>query len=55
VRVYTAQVAPEVSGTVVSLHITDTYFVHKGDVLFQAWFIFGHFGVTDGRAEWAGR
>jgi multidrug resistance efflux pump len=35
VRVYTAQVAPEVSGTVVSLHITDTYFVHKGDVLFQ--------------------
>jgi multidrug resistance efflux pump len=24
-----------VSGTVVSLHITDTYFVHKGDVLFQ--------------------
>src|ERR1700678_517817 len=35
VRVYTAEVAPEVSGTVVSLHITDTYFVHKGDVLFQ--------------------
>jgi predicted secreted protein len=21
----------------------------------EAWFIFGHFGVTDGRAEWAGR
>jgi multidrug resistance efflux pump len=35
VRVYTAEVAPEVSGTVVSLPITDTYFVHKGDVLFQ--------------------
>jgi multidrug resistance efflux pump len=35
VRVYTAQVAPEVSGTVVSLPITDTYFVRKGDVLFQ--------------------
>jgi multidrug resistance efflux pump len=35
VRVYTAEVAPEVSGTVVSLHITATYFVHKGDVLFQ--------------------
>jgi multidrug resistance efflux pump len=35
VRVYTVRVAPEVSGTVVSLPITDTYFVHKGDVLFQ--------------------
>ena len=35
VRVYTAEVAPGVSGTVVSLPITDTYFVHKGDVLFQ--------------------
>jgi multidrug resistance efflux pump len=35
VRVYTVQVAPEVSGTVVSLPITDTQFVHKGDVLFQ--------------------
>jgi multidrug resistance efflux pump len=35
VRVYTVQVAPEVSGTVVSLPLTDTQFVHKGDVLFQ--------------------
>ena len=35
VRVYTAQVAPKVRGTVVSLHTSDTYFVHKGDVLFQ--------------------
>jgi multidrug resistance efflux pump len=35
VRVYTVQVAPEVSGTVVSLPIKDTQFVHKGDVLFQ--------------------
>jgi multidrug resistance efflux pump len=35
VRVNTVQVAPEVSGTVVSLPLTDTQFVHKGDVLFQ--------------------
>jgi multidrug resistance efflux pump len=35
VRVYTVQLAPEVSGTVVSLPLTDTQFVHKGDVLFQ--------------------
>ena len=35
VRVYTVQLAPEVSGTVVSLPIKDTQFVHKGDVLFQ--------------------
>jgi multidrug resistance efflux pump len=35
VRVYTVHVAPEVSGTVVSLPLTDTQFVHKGDVLFQ--------------------
>src|ERR1700678_143857 len=35
VRVYTVQVAPEVSGTVVSLPITSTQYVHKGDVLFQ--------------------
>jgi multidrug resistance efflux pump len=35
VRVYTIQLAPEVSGTVVSLPIKDTQFVHKGDVLFQ--------------------
>jgi multidrug resistance efflux pump len=35
VRVYTVQLAPEVSGTVVSLPIKATQFVHKGDVLFQ--------------------
>jgi multidrug resistance efflux pump len=35
VRVYTIQVAPEVSGTVFSLPIKGTQFVHKGDVLFQ--------------------
>jgi len=35
VRVYTVQLAPEVSGTVVSLPIKGVQFVHKGDVLFQ--------------------
>jgi RND family efflux transporter MFP subunit len=35
VRVYTVQVAPEVSGTVVDLSIKDNQFVHKGDVLFR--------------------
>jgi len=35
VRVYTVQVAPEVSGTVVSLPIKGVQFLHKGDVLFQ--------------------
>jgi multidrug resistance efflux pump len=35
VRVYTVQVAPEVSGTVVSLPVRDNQFVHKGDLLFQ--------------------
>jgi multidrug resistance efflux pump len=35
VRVYTVQVAPEVSGTVVSLPIKGVQFVNKGDVLFQ--------------------
>ena len=35
VRVYTVQLAPEVSGTVVSLPVGDTQFVHKGDVIFQ--------------------
>ena len=35
VRVYTVQVAPEVSGTVVELPIKGPQFVHKGDVLFQ--------------------
>ena len=35
VRVYTVQLAPEVSGTVVSLPIKGTQFVHRGDVLFQ--------------------
>jgi multidrug resistance efflux pump len=35
VRVYTVQVAPEVSGTVVRLAVKDNQFVHKGDVLFE--------------------
>ena len=35
VRVYTVQVAPEVSGTVVELPVKDNQFVHKGDVLFR--------------------
>src|ERR1700760_1582234 len=35
VRGYTVQLAPEVSGSVVSLPLTSTQFVHKGDVLFQ--------------------
>ena len=35
VRVYTVQIAPEVSGTVVELPIRDNQFVHKGDVLFR--------------------
>src|SRR5271155_5876194 len=35
VRVYTVQLAPEVSGTVVSLPIKGVQFLHKGDVLFQ--------------------
>ena len=35
VRVYTVQVAPEVSGKVVSLPIKGVQFLHKGDVLFQ--------------------
>ncbi|MCQ8240167.1 HlyD family secretion protein [Rhizosaccharibacter radicis] len=35
VRVYTVQVAPEVSGTVVGLPVADNQFVHKGDLLFQ--------------------
>lgn len=35
VRVYTVQVAPEVSGTVVRLAVRDNQFVHKGDVLFE--------------------
>lgn len=35
VRVYTVQVAPEVSGTVVQLLAADDQFVHKGDVLFR--------------------
>ena len=35
VRVYTVQVAPEVSGTVVGLPVRDNQFVHKGDVLFR--------------------
>ena len=35
VRVYTVQLAPEVSGTVVSLAVTGVQFVHQGDLLFQ--------------------
>jgi multidrug resistance efflux pump len=35
VRVYTVQIAPEVSGTVVSLDVRDNQFVHKGDLLFK--------------------
>ena len=35
VRVYTVQVAPEVSGTVVELPVQDNQFVRKGDVLFR--------------------
>ncbi len=34
VRVYTVQVAPEVSGTVVAVRVHDNQFVRKGDVLF---------------------
>ena len=35
VRVYTVQIAPEVSGTVVDMPARDNQFVHKGDVLFR--------------------
>ena len=35
VRVYTVLIAPEVSGTVVTLNVRDNQFVHKGDVLFE--------------------
>ncbi len=35
VRVYTVQVAPEVSGTVVQLAVRDNQFVRKGDLLFR--------------------
>lgn len=35
VRVYTVEVAPEVSGTVVDLPVTDNQFVHAGDLLFR--------------------
>ena len=35
VRAYTVQVAPEVSGTVVRLHVQDNQFVRRGDVLFE--------------------
>src|ERR1700677_2645241 len=35
VRVYTVQLAPEVSGTVVSLPVKGVQFLQKGDVLFQ--------------------
>ncbi|MBE7211420.1 MAG: HlyD family secretion protein [Gluconacetobacter diazotrophicus] len=35
VRVYTVQVAPEVSGTVIDLPVGDNQFVRKGDLLFR--------------------
>jgi multidrug resistance efflux pump len=35
VRVYTVQIAPEVSGVVVALNVRDNQFVHKGDLLFK--------------------
>jgi multidrug resistance efflux pump len=35
VRVFTVQVAPEVSGTIVAFPVTDTQFVHKGELLLQ--------------------
>jgi multidrug resistance efflux pump len=35
VRVYTVQIAPEVSGTVVTLDVRDNQLVHKGDRLFK--------------------
>lgn len=35
VRVYTVQVAPEVSGMVVALPVQEAQYVHKGDLLFQ--------------------
>ena len=35
VRVYTVQIAPEVSGIVVDMPVKDNQFVHKGDVLFH--------------------
>ena len=35
VRVYTVQLAPEVSGTVVDLEVRDNQFVHAGDVLLR--------------------
>ncbi len=35
VRVYTVQVAPEVSGVVAELSVRDNQLVHKGDVLFR--------------------
>ena len=34
-RVYTVQIAPEISGTVVALNVRDDQFVHKGDLLFR--------------------
>lgn len=34
VRVYTATIAPQVSGQVVELHVRDNQFVHKGDLLY---------------------
>ena len=35
VRVYTVEIAPEVSGTVVEMAVRDNQFVHKGDLLFR--------------------
>lgn len=35
VRVYVASVAPEVSGTIVSVPVIDNQYVHKGDLLYE--------------------
>jgi multidrug resistance efflux pump len=35
VRVYTVQIAPEISGTVVALNVRDNQLVHRGDLLFK--------------------
>ena len=35
IRVQVASVAPEISGKIVAMRITDNQFVHKGDVLYE--------------------
>jgi multidrug resistance efflux pump len=35
VRVEVVDIAPEVSGTIVKIHVVDNQFIHKGDVLFE--------------------